>query len=105
MIETVRVGQYTYRVKEVERLTSDDHVRLRGDHNQNALEIRIDKDMDAQIERVTLLHELVHAIADERNLDLTEACVNQMSVGLAALLIDNPELTSLFLEKNPWSCI
>lgn len=42
---------------------------------------------------VTLLHETIHAIEDDRQLDLPEETVDALARGLAAVLIDNGLVT------------
>lgn len=90
-------GAYTYKVRHVTRLTNGDHVRLKGQAAHGDGEIRLDRGMTFQHQRETLLHEVLHAVEEERSLDLTENAVNQLSHGLAATLIANPRLTRLFL--------
>lgn len=96
--EEIVVGIYRYRTEWAERLTSPDHVRLNGRCNTSDLVIKIDSSMEDQRILVTAVHELLHAIEDERGLDLEERDVNQLAFGITALLLDNPALTRLFLS-------
>jgi hypothetical protein len=95
----IKVGAYSYTVEHVTRLCSADHQRLNGEHDPRVFVIRIDGGIPAQRERVVLLHELIHAIEDERTMNLTEEQVNQLAHALANLLLDNPDLTRLFLAE------
>lgn len=97
---SLKVDAYTYAVKRVSKLTSADHIRLKGEHAPGELEIRIDEGMPHQHDRETFLHEAIHAVARERNLELDEGEVHQISSGMAALFIDNPEILSLFEDKK-----
>ena len=46
----------------------------------------------------TLLHELCHSIEQKLHLNLTEAQVDLMALGLLNLLRDNPDLLKIFKE-------
>lgn len=61
-------------------------------------QIQLRKDFATEKQRAeTLLHELLHAVWNERCIvakDGEEKIVTKMSIGLAALIRDNPELFS-----------
>lgn len=94
--DVIRIGPYVYDVTREHNLSSDNHVRLQGQARHLDKRIVLDDPMTAQQERVTLLHEVLHVIEYERNLDLSENCVDQLSVGLADALLRNPLLLELF---------
>ena len=69
-------------------------------------EIRIAIGMDPQQRRDTLLHEVMHAIFSETALtmdfkedDDEEKIVRRLSTGLLQVLRENPDFTTLILEK------
>lgn len=98
--DAIKCGAFVYRVRHKKRLCSSDHDRLKGQARHNDLEIRLDKGMRFPHQRETLLHEVLHAVDVDRGLELSEDAVHQLSVGLAAVLLDNPDLTRLFLVEN-----
>jgi hypothetical protein len=97
--ERIIVGPYTYTMERVARLCNADHRRLLGEQDAGAFVIRLDEGLAPQRERVVILHELLHAIEDERTMDFSEEQVNQLAHALANLLLDNPDLTRLFLAE------
>lgn len=48
----------------------------------------------------TLLHELVHAISDLTDLELTERQVLVLSTSLLGILLDNPKFARFILRKE-----
>ena len=48
----------------------------------------------------TLLHELVHAISDLADLELTERQVLVLSTSLLGILLDNPKFSKFILQKE-----
>lgn len=95
--DAIKCGAFVYRVRCKKRLVSDEQERLYGQARHGELAILLDRGMHPANQRETLLHEVIHAVANERHLDLPEECVNQLSHGLAAILIDNPDFTAIFL--------
>ena len=51
-------------------------------------------------QKETLLHETLHAISDEMNLDLSEEQVSGAARGILAMLIDNPSFAKFLLKKE-----
>lgn len=99
--DRLKCGAFTYQIESVTRLRSHDHDSLAGQHSFNDLAIRLDDALIPSQRRSTLLHEVVHAVAAERDISLNEHEVDQLSNGLLQVLVDNPGLTSLFLTEPP----
>jgi hypothetical protein len=95
---TIKVGALVYSVKYERRLCNADHQRLRGRHDGETLEISLDTGMTPQRERMTLFHEIFHAVEAERNFNFDENITDQMSFGIVQVLVDNPELVTMFLS-------
>lgn len=70
-----------------------------GDHSQSELKIRVRGGMPHDEERETLLHELIHAVDEQLGIRMTEKRVRMLSVGVYALLRDNPKLRA-YLSKG-----
>lgn len=65
--------------------------------------IFINNELDIQEKRITLLHEVLHAIYDqygENELFSDEEHINKVSVAIAQVLLDNNDLLSLFNTKG-----
>ena len=65
-----------------------------GECNVNDREILIRETLKGDKFREVFLHEIIHAIAEMLNLDMTENQVNNVAVGLTALINDNTEFLS-----------
>ncbi len=61
--------------------------------------IRIKKSMPEDIKQATLLHEVIHLIADMNGLKISETTVSVVSTGLMEVLRSNPEFTNGILGK------
>lgn len=57
--------------------------------------VLVDKWPNEKQFRNTFLHEIVHAISDERSLGLSEKQVTQLTNGLIAVFEDNPSIRKL----------
>jgi len=56
--------------------------------------IRINKNMPPENRNKVLLHEIIHAIADENGIGLTETQTSVLATGLFAFLRDNPKIVT-----------
>lgn len=100
--KTIRVLGKEYRVEWDAVIDNPDPEAITtGDNLQPILRIRIHKGLALDEERETLIHELVHAVENQLDLPMSEKTVRRLSVGLYALLRDNPKLRSyLFKGAN-----
>lgn len=60
--------------------------------------IRLSAENEPTRQRETLLHELLHAISDAFELEMSERQVAAMSRGLYGVLVDNPKLRAYLAE-------
>lgn len=90
---SVTVGPMQYTVRAIPELRAEDGQRLNGHILYGPCEIRIDAGLDPQVQRVTLWHEVLHAILTHAgHEDDAEKVVEILSYGLVAALRDNPGL-------------
>jgi hypothetical protein len=92
MPEQVRIGPIVYTVCEESELASASGT-LYGDINYGKCRIRIDADLDPQIKRITLWHEVLHGILNTAAIsDHDEQIIDALAHGIVQALHDNPEL-------------
>ena len=65
------------------------------------LEILINKDMPPDIQGSTLIHELLHMIADMNSLKITEQQVDTMSLGIYSFIKENPKIIDSIIKSRP----
>jgi len=104
LIEQVKIGAMTYRVKELSDLHKiDGEGRKRGLNGQILYSdsvINIEADMSIMIKRVTLLHEIMHGILDHAgHEEHPETAIIALGYGLLEVLRDNPALVDLLRES------
>lgn len=92
--DKIRIGGVEYEVKHVENLREGNQI-LYGQISYEDCEIRLSTtDGDGhQFRCITLIHEILHGIADHANLDIkkadTEKIIDTFAKGLYAVLQDN----------------
>lgn len=92
MAFNIRIGAIDYTVEETNNLYSDHGVRM-GEHDSVLTCIRINQNISPQAKRVTLMHEIVHAIlANAGKCDHDEEMVDLLAHGIVGVLRDNPHL-------------
>ena len=69
-----------------------------GHMKYTKLEIAIRDGMPKQLEQDTLMHELIHAIEVQTDLNLSEAQVRTLGCGIVQVLADNPELAKFLIS-------
>lgn len=85
--ETLVVGAHTYRVVQDARLYQE--TTHSGECDTFHHEIRIASPMPETETLKVFIHEIIHAIEDERDVTLTEDQVVGLAGGLAAVVIHN----------------
>lgn len=95
--ELVRIGSMDYTVILSEKIILKESKQCYGHINFENHLIKIDKTLqDPQGQEQTFLHELVHGIIKERNLDLfnsdEETIVDELASGLHQVIRDNPKI-------------
>jgi DMSO/TMAO reductase YedYZ molybdopterin-dependent catalytic subunit len=89
--EKVRVCGVDYAVKQVKHPMLDGMEKV-GVCDWHIAEIEIKQELDEQVKMSTLLHELVHLIAEMNEQELDEELVCILSTGLYQIMADNPGL-------------
>ena len=62
--------------------------------------ILIEEGMKPDTQKDTLLHEVLHAISDEMDLELSEEQVTGAAKGILAVLMDNPTFARYLLRRE-----
>ena len=75
-----------YEITQFENNARNDAAMGRGD--SKTATIHLCKDMNDQVKRSTLLHEIIHQISDKLGLDLNEAQVCGLETGLFPFFTD-----------------
>lgn len=89
MINELHIFGKLYTVKESPDCGLDP--RLQGAINYQKATITIGADLAEGVKQETVLHEIVHGIEHEMQLELTEKQVGALSVGIWAFVQANPE--------------
>lgn len=95
--EKVRIGSMDYIVKLTDETIVLNSRECKGMIDYEFHEIKINNQVqDKQSQEQTFLHELIHGIIRERNLDLQnsdeEIITDEIAVGLHQVIRDNPEI-------------
>ena len=62
--------------------------------------ILVEDGLQYDTQKETLFHEVLHAISDEMDIELTEEQVTGASKGVLAVLMDNPSFARFLLRKT-----
>lgn len=71
-----------------------------GEYDSERRHIRLNGDIGGDLERETLLHEVVHAVSLAMDAELNERQVKVMARGLYSTLKDNPALARFLLLES-----
>lgn len=99
ILNNVRIGSSDYKVLVSDQVLIVDRSECKGMIDFEFHQIKINNQVqDKQGQEQTLLHELIHGIVRERNLDLLnsdeETIVEEISLGLHQVIRDNPKMFS-----------
>ncbi len=100
---TIRIGDIRYNVLEADRPADDPNDMVLGEIVFSSVRIYINPEQDAQIQRQTLWHEIVHGILHHAGQDHTEnheALVIALGYGLCSLVRNNPDLISFTVSND-----
>lgn len=97
--KSIVVGPREYEVNYIEDLR-DGSQKLNGHILYDKAEIRIDRDLADQAKRITIMHEVVHGMADAVGVDLKEKEVELLANILVATLSVSPQLLAMFTEGS-----
>lgn len=98
-IKSVRIGPYVVAV-----IGLDLPVDRRGEADLQAAEIHIDTTQAFQVQRNTLMHEIVHFIRQyllEGTAPNEESEIVALTNSIECLLLDNPKIAALYATKSP----
>ena len=98
MVTNIKIGPVNYSVAEVDKLYAEDGTKLGGQIYFSEANIQIWSKMSDDTKRVVVLHEVIHGVLNNASLtEHEENFVTAAAIGLAGVLIDNPEFTKMFL--------
>lgn len=105
----VRIGSVDYEVIIKDETIVLDAVQCKGKIDYDYHEINIDSSVqDKQGQEQTFLHELIHGIVRERNLDFKnaddETIVDGLAIGLHQVIRDNPEIFINYIKVGDIEC-
>ena len=94
---SVRIGSVDYKIIMTDEILLVNDLSCCGKINYNQHEIKVKNDMqDVQGMEITLLHEIFHAITNERNFTYVknddETITEELARGLHQLIRDNPNM-------------
>jgi len=96
-IKEIKVPNFIYKVKENSLSNYDDE--LYGVTKREKLLITINKSLDEDMKRLTLIHELLHALELNSGIKYCEESqIEQFAHGLYYVLNNNPELVKYLIE-------
>jgi hypothetical protein len=96
----IKVGCIRYPVAFVKGLKSSDGHRMDGLSNASDKYIKVCLDIPKDIQRLTLLHEVVHMLFIHAGKKVSEETVEALSYELLGLLQENPELITYLTNKE-----
>jgi len=95
----IQCSCFEYSIEEHSRSEMGDSM---GDLNRETKVIRITKDLEQQVKKETLLHELLHVTLDDYSIedDLEEKIVRLLSPRIMELFKRNPKLLEVLFGKE-----
>jgi hypothetical protein len=94
----VRVIGKRYRTRIVDKVDDEESC---GESDPVEQTLRLLKAQGFEQARDTVLHEALHGVEHQLNLDLEEQQIHQMATGMLALMRDNPSLVKYLMAKEP----
>lgn len=88
----VKIGYRNYGLKFEDAIYTDEPKELYGEIKYDDEVIRISKKFSLKQQAATILHEVLHGIDEDREIDLTEKQVSQISIGLFDVMAKNSQL-------------
>lgn len=93
--DSVKVGNFIYEVDVTDEVITFDNMVCNGLCDSHVQSIKLDNKLTQQNKERVFLHELVHAICFDKELDFgeeTETVVDALAKGLHGVIVDNPSL-------------
>ena len=95
----IKIGYLYYKIIEVPYVDTDGASVLNGEVNHDKLHIQIRESIPNAKKREVILHEILHAIADNSTINLDEDQIETLAVGLSSFLIDNLEYVKRIIKE------
>lgn len=99
----IKIGTFTYKLSETSDPLLLNHVECAGIIDYDDLTIQIKKDSNLQRKQQTTLHEVMHGILREYNIDIKdldeEYLVDTLGTALYQVIKDNPQLID-YIRKD-----
>ena len=99
-IDLIKIGSCLYDLHYVKKLKGDSNERLHGLIDCGDLWIKINNKYNVQKQLQTIIHESVHGIVEEIQLQTDEVHVERLSNAIYAFVIDNPILIQKILDYD-----
>ena len=99
MVQSVKIGPFEYAVQLIQDLKRGNR-KLDGHISHNETTIKLEAVMSPQAQTQVLWHEILHGIAMQSNLDLSEQEVDVLSFGVYQVLKDNPDVVKMSTQKG-----
>lgn len=96
--KVLRIIGKRYQVQILDRVDEQDSW---GEHELGEQLLKAKREQGFEAARDTLLHEALHGIEDQLNLNLKEQQVHQIATGLLAVLRDNPTFARWLIAREP----
>ena len=94
--DALQIGSRTFKINRVAGLKMPDGKEAWGETNLEDATISVEASLRGRRKLETLLHEAIHAVADQYEMDgLSEDMVGWLGYGLTEVLLDNPELIEM----------
>lgn len=98
--ESIQILAHRFIVVFEDRLQSENHERLLGQCDHNWTTIKLDPMPNQSHQVQTVWHEVLHAIAQQMGITASEDDVDRFSVGIVAVMRQNPELVAVTMEDR-----
>lgn len=105
MIKQVKLGSVPYKIVRGTPVLSDEGDKvLWGEILQGKQVIKVDSGLAEEMQRVVLLHEILHGLLNHCGLsDHKEELPERLGYALDAFLVDNPEFVDLYVQaRSDW---
>jgi hypothetical protein len=96
-MDNLKIGPFTFGV-EYGKPTDTEGNEVDGKLWHSKSRIVIDKELEAQPKKQTLLHEIIHEIAIQAGQEMTEGQVDSIAFGVYQVIRDNPALVRMITK-------
>lgn len=96
----IKVGANNYKIQMVPGLSSEGSISALGKVKHHKGLIQLGKGYSNYRRYLTLWHEIIHGISNERSLEFDEKITDQLTNALILLFQDNPQLVQMIIEER-----